>query len=215
MQIIRASLAHAPHNPFLGGELVAYSDGAIAVQAGRIVAVGSYPEVQAQYPQAQVDQLRGGLLIPGMVDLHVHYPQARIIGALGYRLLDWLAHNTLPEEARLANPEYARSLARDFLGGLLRNGTTTALVFGSHFAQAMDIFFEEASQSQLRIIAGLVISDRLLRPGGRAALLLGSQADVELPLGWVERACDRYVVGDGARLRLILAREAGGAPVSG
>jgi 16S rRNA (guanine(527)-N(7))-methyltransferase RsmG len=58
-------------------------------------------------------------------------------------------------------------------------------------------------------------ADRLLRPGGRAALLLGSQADVELPLGWVERARDRYVVGDGARLRLILAREAGAAPLSG
>lgn len=194
MQIIRASLAHTPHNPFSGGELVAYSDGAIAIQAGRIVAVGAYSEVQAQYPQATTTHLQGGLLIPGMVDLHVHYPQARIIGALGYRLLDWLAHNTLPEEARLASPEYARSLARDFLGGLLRNGTTTALVFGSHFAQAMDIFFEEAAHSQLRIIAGLVISDRLLRPELHTTAPKAHEESLELARRWHQHGKLAYAI---------------------
>jgi guanine deaminase len=38
------------------------------------------------------------------------------------------------------------------------------LVFGSHFASAMHVFFNQAKQSGLRIVAGQVVSDRLLRP---------------------------------------------------
>jgi hypothetical protein len=73
--------------------------------------------------------------------------------------------------------------------------------------------------TSIEVTPGAIISHSTLfemdSVRGSAALLLGSQADVELPLGWVERARDRYVVGDGARLRLILAREAGAAPLSG
>src|SRR5262249_45962680 len=43
-------------------------------------------------------------------------------------------------------------------------GTTTALVFGSHFASATAALFEAAAVSGLRIISGLVVSDRFLPP---------------------------------------------------
>lgn len=54
-----------------------------------------------------------------------------------------------------------------------------------------------------------VIADaaRLLLPGGRVVLLLGGQADVDTPLGWVEIDRRRYAVGDGMRLRLVFQRE--------
>jgi len=45
---------------------------------------------------------------------------------------------------------------------------------------------------------------RLLVPGGRVVLLLGSQADIDTPLGWSELGRSRYDVGDGQRLRLVL-----------
>lgn len=47
---------------------------------------------------------------------------------------------------------------------------------------------------------------RLLVPGGRVVLLLGSQADIDTPLGWEELARSRYAVGDGQRMRLVLQR---------
>ena len=50
----------------------------------------------------------------------------------------------------------------EFLTALAQAGTTTALVFGSHFASAMDIFFAAAERSGLRITAGQVLSDRIL-----------------------------------------------------
>ena len=118
----------------------------------------------ARHPAVRVTELRGGVLLPGFIDTHVHFPQVRIIGGLGRPLLDWLDHVTLPEEARLQDNAYARAVARDFLRGLSCNGTTTALVFGSHFKGAMEVFFEEAAVSGLRTVAGQVVSDRMLRP---------------------------------------------------
>ena len=54
-------------------------------------------------------------------------------------------------------------VATEFLDGLLACGTTTALVFGSHFAPAMDLLFTEAETRGLNVTAGLVLSDRILR----------------------------------------------------
>ncbi|WP_019587845.1 guanine deaminase [Deinococcus apachensis] len=165
MKLYRAALMHTPTSPFADpAALRTHDDGALLVEDGRIVACGDYPEVRAAHPEAEVVDLRGGVLLPGFVDTHVHYPQVRVLGGLGMGLLEWLDKNTLPEEARLADDTYARSVAREFLSALAANGTTTALVFGSHYASAMDVFFGEAGASGLRVVAGQVVSDRLLRP---------------------------------------------------
>ena len=108
--------------------------------------------------------LRGGFLLPGFVDTHVHFPQVRVIGSLGRSLLDWLEESALPEESRMADARYAAETARVFVRALASNGTTTALVFGSHFAPATSCLFEEAEAIGLRVASGLVLSDRLLRP---------------------------------------------------
>ncbi|MCS7059335.1 MAG: guanine deaminase [Meiothermus sp.] len=165
MVILRGLIAHTPKNPFHEAEaLQAFSDGGLAFQEGRILALGSFAEVRARFPDASVQDCREGVLLPGLVDTHVHYPQTRVIGAMGYTLLDWLQKRTLPLEARLSDNKLARELAREFVQLLLRNGTTTALVFGSHFQGATANLFGAAEDVGLRIIAGQVCSDRLLLP---------------------------------------------------
>jgi len=111
----------------------------------------------------EVVDLRGGLLLPGFVDTHVHYPQIRIIGGIGMPLLEWLGRCALPEEAALADAHYAHTVAAEFVSGLVRAGTTSALVFGSHFAGAVDSLFAESTRVGLRVTTGLVVSDRVLR----------------------------------------------------
>ncbi len=64
----------------------------------------------------------------------------------------------------MADHAYACRVARDFVQALLAHGTTTALVFGAHFAPATAAFFEAADAAGLRMVSGLVFSDRLLRP---------------------------------------------------
>ncbi|WP_034388793.1 guanine deaminase [Deinococcus sp. YIM 77859] len=165
MTLYRATFMHTPENPFSTPDaLRVQEDGALLVEEGRILASGSYAEVRVLQPRAEVVDLRGGILLPGFIDTHVHYPQVRVLGGLGMELLEWLDQNTLPEEARLSDPAYARAVAREFLSALAANGTTTALVFGSHYACAMDVFFEEAARTGLRVVAGQVVADRLLRP---------------------------------------------------
>ncbi|GHG27130.1 putative guanine deaminase [Deinococcus indicus] len=162
--LYRATYLHTPRNPFTHPDaLDAQSDGGLLVQDGVIRAAGPFADIRAAHPDAPVTDLRGGLLLPGFIDTHVHLPQVRVIGGLGLPLLDWLDQCALPEEARMADLAYARGVARDFIGGLIGAGTTTALVFGSHFAGAVDAFFEEAGRTGLRAVTGLVVSDRLLR----------------------------------------------------
>jgi len=163
MTIYRAAVFDTPVDPFAGGALRAESDVAIAVSDGLIRARGPFAEVRVTAPDDEVLDLRDGVLLPGFVDTHVHFPQVRAIGALGMPLLDWLEHCALPEEARLHDTTYAESVATEFLHGLTRAGTTSALVFGSHFASAVDVLFTQAEQLGLRVTSGLVVSDRLLR----------------------------------------------------
>ncbi len=131
---------------------------------GVIVERGPFAEVRARHPADEVVDLTAGLVLPGFVDTHVHFPQLRCIGALGMPLLEWLERCALPEEARLADTGYARAVAGEFVGALADAGTTTALVFGAHFAPAVDVLFEAAATRGLRVTSGLVVGDRLLRP---------------------------------------------------
>jgi guanine deaminase len=163
--ILRATIFHVPRNPFREEHaLESFTDGALVVDQGRIVACGDYTAVRAAHPQAPERDLRGGILLPGLVDAHIHYPQMRLIGGIGYSLLDWLEKHTLPEEARFSDDAYAITIADEFLEALAAHGTTTALVFGAHFAGATGIFFERARAAGLRIVSGLTLADRCLRP---------------------------------------------------
>jgi guanine deaminase len=164
--IVRGRVLHTPRNPFLGeSALELFEDGAVAFDPdGTILATGTFSDVRRARSDARVEDTQGVFLLPGLIDTHVHFPQFAIIGAMGLQLLDWLQTRTLPEEARMADDRVARETARRFLGALAANGTTSALVFGSHFPSAQEIFFREASTSGLRITSGLVVSDRELRP---------------------------------------------------
>jgi guanine deaminase len=163
MTLFRATVLDTPDDPFTGGALRAESDGGVLVRDGGIVARGGFASLRESHPDEEVVELEGGMLLPGFVDTHVHYPQVRAIAGLGMPLLDWLRHCALPEEARLADPPYAEAVATEFVSGVAQAGTTTALVFGSHFASAVDALFTEASRVGLRVTSGLVVSDRLLR----------------------------------------------------
>jgi guanine deaminase len=164
-QLFRASIAHTPSNPFDNDSALAtHDDGGLLVRNGRIASIGPFDNVRLAAPDAEVTDWRGGFILPGFVDAHAHFPQHHIIGSLGHSLLDWLDRVALPEEARMADDAYALKTAQRFIAGLARHGTTTALVFGSHFTGATARLFEAAATSGLRIVSGLVVSDRRLRP---------------------------------------------------
>ena len=195
MTIYAATVVDTPGDPFTGDPAAALAeDGALLVRDGVIRARGSLAEVTAAHPGEAVTRLDGGLLLPGFVDTHVHFPQIRAIGGLGLPLLDWLERYALPEECKLADRAYARAVAGEFTDGLVASGTTSALVFGSHFAPAMDELFTAAGQRGLNITSGLVLSDRKLPPDLLHSPETALADSADLILRWHDRGRLRYAV---------------------
>jgi guanine deaminase len=193
--ILRAHVLHTPRDPFTDElALECYENGAVAFADGEILAAGDFAEVSARHPDAELIDERDAFLLPGLVDTHVHWPQLGAVGAMGLELLDWLRTRTLPEETKLADLDYARPLARDFVHGLAANGTTTALVFGAHFPEAQDAFFDAAAASGLRIASGLVVSDRDLLPPLRTTPAEAHEASTALARRWHGNGRLRYAV---------------------
>ena len=195
MTIYAGTIVDTPGDPFTGnpGEALR-QDEALLVRDGVIAARGPLAALRAAHPGEPVTRLDGGLLVPGFVDTHVHFPQIRTIGGLGLPLLDWLEQCALPEESKLADRAYARAVAGEFTDGLVASGTTSALVFGSHFAPAMDELFTAAERRGLNITSGLVLSDRILRPDLLNAPETALADSADLILRWHDRGRLRYAV---------------------
>ena len=194
MTLFRATVLDTPEDPFTGAPMRAEGDVALLVRDGVIAERGPWAALRSLHPDEPAVELAEGLLLPGFVDTHVHFPQVRVIGGLGMPLLDWLEQCALPEEERLADPKYACGVAEDFVAGLVRSGTTTALVFGAHFAPAVDALFEVAAAAGLRITSGLVVSDRLLRPSLLTTPARGHEEGLALAGRWHGRGRARYAV---------------------
>jgi guanine deaminase len=135
-------------------------DGVLVIEAGKIKAIAPYAEIRAQYPHLPITDYTNHLIIPGLIDTHIHFPQMEMIAAYGEQLLTWLNTYTFPTEAQFKDPAYAAHVAEQFLTELLRNGTTTALVFATVHPESVEAFFTAAQARRLRMISGKVLMDR-------------------------------------------------------
>lgn len=163
LKAIRGSFLDFVDDPFYVPEIdsVRYlADGLLVLESGKIKAFGTYDALQAEYGHLPVTTYPDRLIMPGFIDTHIHYPQTEMIAAYGEQLLTWLNHYVFPTEAKFSDKPYACEVAEIFLDQLLRNGTTTALVFTSVFPQSVDAFFETADRRHLCMIAGKVMMDR-------------------------------------------------------
>ena len=98
--------------------------------------------------------------MPGLIDVHIHYPQTQVIASYGAQLLDWLHTYTFVEEQRFADPAHCATVSEFFLEELFRNGTTTAMVYCTVYPQSVDAFFAAAERQNARMIAGKAMLDR-------------------------------------------------------
>ncbi|MBD8617210.1 guanine deaminase [Pseudomonas putida] len=160
----RAAILHSLDDPALVGVQASYeyfADGVLVVEDGRISALGAASEVLPTLSDdVKVTHYPDALITPGFIDTHIHFPQTGMVGSYGEQLLDWLNEYTFPCEGQFADKAHADGVAQIFLKELLRNGTTTALVFGSVHPESVDALFEAAQALDLRLIAGKVMMDR-------------------------------------------------------
>ena len=123
-------------------------------------AVGDHAALVDRFPGVAIEDLRGHIIAPGFVDMHIHYPQTDVIGAPAAGLLPWLENYTFPHESRFSDPDYARGVAEFFLDELLRHGVTTALAFATSHPSSVNSMFEAAQARGVRLITGKVLQDR-------------------------------------------------------
>ncbi len=136
-------------------------DGLLITQNGKIQWFGTWQEGQYQLAaETQVEHYPEQLIIPGFIDTHIHFPQTEMVGAYGEQLLEWLNTYTFPTEIQFKDADYSAKIAQFFIQELLKNGTTTALVFCTVHSESVNALFEAATAQNMRLIAGKVLMDR-------------------------------------------------------
>mgnify|MGYP005628788729 FL=1 len=163
MQAFRASLFDFIDDPYTssGQSYRYFKDGLLIVEDGLVTSCGEYSALENTLPEnTEIVDYSGYLIMPGFIDTHLHYPQTDIIASHGAQLLDWLERYTFPTEKRFSDPSIARETAEFFVQELLRNGTTSAMVFATVHAQSVDAIFNAASKQNMRLISGKVMMDR-------------------------------------------------------
>ncbi|MEO0485811.1 MAG: guanine deaminase [Pseudomonadota bacterium] len=170
------------------------ADGAVLIEAGRIAAVGGAAELRAAHGDAVVTDHSGHLIVPGFVDAHTHYPQTAMIASWGKRLIDWLNDYTFPEEARFADPAYARAVAGTYLDLLLDHGTTTVCTYCTTAPASVEAIFEAAEARGMRVLAGKTCMDRNAPAGLIDTAARAYDESAALLAKWHGRGRAQYVV---------------------
>lgn len=177
------------------GSFEFFEDGLLVTDEGRVAALGPARELLPTLPtDAQVVEHGDNILMPGFVDAHIHYPQTDIIGSGGRQLLDWLENYTYPTEGRFSDLAHAQEVAEFFLDELVRNGTTTAMVFCSVHRASVQAFFQAAASRRMRMVAGKVLMDRNCPEYLRDSPATGERDSRELLEAWHRRERLLYAI---------------------
>jgi guanine deaminase len=155
--------------PLAAGGTAHERDGIVSVDEGGLIdfvgPADSYDTVHAtptgEALRDPID-LRPWVLMPGMVDLHVHLPQIPNAGlGAGLHLLTWLERYIFPLEREWDDPAVAERLAPKAFGAFAAAGTTTVLAYGAVFAASLDAAFRAAEAHGIRAVLGKVMMDRI------------------------------------------------------
>lgn len=181
----------------LKGNIV-YADadrGLACVENGYVVCedgicAGVFKHLPTQYQHLPVTDYGRCLIMPGMTDLHVHAPQYTFRGlGMDLELLDWLAANTFPEEAKYRETEYARQAYRYFVEDMKKSYTTRACVFATLHKDATAVLMDRLESSGLVTYVGKVNMDR---NGGESLCEAGAKESAQATREWLADIDGRY-----------------------
>ncbi len=123
---------------------------------------GEITSIEAVGPDADADVVLPAttVLIPGLVDTHIHAPQWPQLGTgLDLPLETWLFEHTFPLEAQLTDPEFAAQVWPDMVTTLLAHGTTTAVYYATVSVETTTMLAEACVSAGQRALVGRVAMD--------------------------------------------------------
>lgn len=134
-------------------------DSYLVVKDNKVVNI--FDEKPKQYSQLELIDYTGKLIIPGLIDIHVHAPQYRFRSSgLSLELLDWLNTYTFLEESKFKNEDYAKKIYSSFINELKYGATTRACIFATIHTKATLLLMDELENSGLISYVGKVNMDR-------------------------------------------------------
>jgi len=100
-------------------------------------------------------------LCPGFIDTHIHAPQYSYTGtATDKPLMEWLQDYTFPAERDLVDVDKAKLVYEKVVSRTLRNGTTTAMYFGTLHRISSEELASVCYKLGQRALVGKVSMDR-------------------------------------------------------
>ncbi len=132
------------------------ADHVLILDNGNIISLEPFDPIKHTNYEDMLDKI----VLPGLIDLHVHLSQYRMRGLYRPALLPWLQECVFPAEQLSSDRSYAQGLAYDFYNALFQAGTTTAVIYTAPFAEACDTAFDAAESLGARAIIGMTLMDR-------------------------------------------------------
>jgi 5-methylthioadenosine/S-adenosylhomocysteine deaminase len=131
-------------------------DAGIAVEHGRIVAVGSRADIVSRYSAPERVDATGKIVIPGLINGHTHIPMTLFRGlADDLDLQEWLTKYIFPAEAKNVTEEFVRAGTRLGLAEMIRGGTTTYC--DMYYFE--DAIADETAKAGVRAVLGETVID--------------------------------------------------------
>lgn len=187
------------------------SNGAVVIEGDHIVAVGKTKDLVEQYPHKRVVNCNGNVLLPGLVDTHVHMAQAMIRGAaddLG--LIDWLVKRVWVLQGNYTHEDGAASAALCALE-MIKSGTTAFVESMLAEVYGFDGVAETLVKSGLRAAIGKIVMDLPSYAGEENVMHPGMVEDGETSVNNTIKAHDKWEgAGDGRIQVWFGARTPGG-----
>lgn len=171
------------------------SEKTLAVKSGYLVCSGSkcagvFEKLPEQYKNLPLHDYSGKLIIPGLVDLHIHAPQFAFRGTgMDLELMDWLSNQTFPEESRYADTEYAKKAYGLFADAMKNSATTHACIFATKHRKATELLMELMDKTGIVSFVGKVNMDREAPDS-----LCEPSADYSAfdTFGWINSTIDKF-----------------------
>ena len=151
---------------------------------------GVFTELPQKYAALPLKDYGDCLIVPGMIDLHIHAPQYAFRGmCMDLELMDWLNRYTFPEEAKYMELEYAERAYAIFVNALKAGATTRAVVFATRHRPATELLMKLMDESGLASYVGKVNMDR---EAAEALVEESAAVSASETVQWIEAVKEKY-----------------------
>ena len=140
-------------------KLLTYPDSYLICESGRTK--GIFENIPDEYSECTVYDYSGMLIIPGLVDLHIHAPQFPFRGTgMDCELTEWLNKYTFPCEEKYRDPVYAEKAYCIFAEHIKKSATTHAVILSTVHRHSTELLMDLMEETGIVSFTGKVNMDR-------------------------------------------------------